>query len=131
MTETLNLADAALNECDREPIHIPQSIQPHGFMLVLDLQSLTIRQGAGAIEELTGRKVWIDRTVADVLGDVADRAVRAMAAHQEAGFACRWRATNRLEYDVVAHRAPGTTAAPRPRTTATRPSGPRSDLTPC
>ena len=38
------LADAALNECDREPIHIPQSIQPHGFMLVLDLQSLTIRQ---------------------------------------------------------------------------------------
>lgn len=69
MTETLDLADAALNECDREPIHIPQSIQPHGFMLVLDLQSLTIRQGAGAIEELTGRKVWIDRTVADVLGD--------------------------------------------------------------
>ncbi len=110
MTETLDLADAALNECDREPIHIPQSIQPHGFMLVLDLQSLTIRQGAGAIEELTGRKVWIDRTVADVLGDVADRAVRAMAAHQEAGFACRWRATNRLEYDVVAHRAPGTTS---------------------
>ena len=94
MTETLDLADAALNECDREPIHIPQSIQPHGCMLVLDLQSLTIRQGAGAIEELTGRKVWIDRTVADVLGDVADRAVRAMAAHQEAGFACRWRATS-------------------------------------
>ena len=25
-----------LNDCDREPIHIPQAIQPHGFLLALD-----------------------------------------------------------------------------------------------
>jgi two-component system, chemotaxis family, sensor kinase Cph1 len=106
MTETLEDVEPNLTECDREPIHIPQSIQPHGFLLVLDLQSLTIRQGAGAIEDLTGRKAWIDRTIADVLGDATDRRVRSMAAMQETGFACRWRATNRLEYDVVVHRAP-------------------------
>ncbi|RYG07779.1 MAG: GAF domain-containing protein, partial [Caulobacteraceae bacterium] len=89
----------------------PQSIQPHGFLLVLDLQSLTIRQGAGAIEDLSGRTVWIDRPIADVLGDVADRRIRSMAALQETGFVCRWRATNRLEYDVVVHRAPNAAAA--------------------
>jgi len=110
MTETLEDVEPNLTECDREPIHIPQSIQPHGFLLVLDLQSLTIRQGAGAIEDLTGRKAWIDRTIADVLGDATDRRVRSMAAMQETGFACRWRATNRLEYDVVVHRAPNARA---------------------
>lgn len=107
MTEPLDAVETPLTECDREPIHIPQSIQPHGFMLVLDLQSLTIRQGAGAIEDLTGGKTWIDRSIGDVLGDVVGRAIRSMAALQETGFACRWRATNRLEYDVVVHRAPG------------------------
>lgn len=29
------LDDALLTECDREPIHIPGSIQPHGALLVL------------------------------------------------------------------------------------------------
>lgn len=106
MTEATDRVEPALTDCDREPIHIPQSIQPHGFLLVLDLQTLTIRQGAGAIEDLTGRKAWIDRAIADVLGDVTDRRIRSMAAMQETGFACRWRATNRLEYDVVVHRAP-------------------------
>ncbi|WP_292022985.1 MULTISPECIES: histidine kinase dimerization/phosphoacceptor domain -containing protein [unclassified Brevundimonas] len=106
MTETLDQVEPDLTQCDREPIHIPGSIQPHGFMLVLDLQSLTIRQGAGLIEDLTGRNAWIDRPVGEVLSDVADRRIRSMAALQETGFACRWRATNRLEYDVIVHMAP-------------------------
>ena len=57
MTETLEPVMLDLNQCDREPIHIPQSIQPHGFMLVLDLETLTLRLGAGPIEELTGRTI--------------------------------------------------------------------------
>ena len=69
MTETLDQVEPDLTQCDREPIHIPGSIQPHGFMLVLDLQSLTIRQGAGLIEDLTGRNAWIDRPVGEVLGE--------------------------------------------------------------
>jgi light-regulated signal transduction histidine kinase (bacteriophytochrome) len=107
MTDTLEIVGSTLNDCDREPIHIPQSIQPHGFMLVMDVQSLTIVQGAGAIEELTGRKTWINKSIGDVLGDVADRAIRTLAANREPGFVCRWRASNRLEYDVVAHPDPG------------------------
>nr|WP_316629999.1 histidine kinase dimerization/phosphoacceptor domain -containing protein [uncultured Brevundimonas sp.] len=109
MTETLDQIAPDLTQCDREPIHIPGSIQPHGFMLVLDLQSMTIRQGAGLIEDLTGRSAWIGRSVGEVLGDVADRRIRSMAAAQETGFVCRWRATNRLEYDVVVHMAPDPT----------------------
>lgn len=35
---------AALAECDREPIHIPGSIQPDGVLLALDEEELRVRQ---------------------------------------------------------------------------------------
>src|SRR5690606_28864804 len=37
-----NLAD--LTRCDREPIHIPSLIQPHGLLLALDPQTLRVAQ---------------------------------------------------------------------------------------
>lgn len=33
-----------LTNCDREPIHIPNKIQPFGFLLVVDLQTFKILQ---------------------------------------------------------------------------------------
>jgi light-regulated signal transduction histidine kinase (bacteriophytochrome) len=55
--------DIDLTNCDREPIHIPGAILPHGAMLVLDPRSLEVLQAAGdckglvgaAVEELLGR----------------------------------------------------------------------------
>ncbi len=35
MTADTTLAEA-MERCAREPIHVPSSIQPHGFLLVLD-----------------------------------------------------------------------------------------------
>ena len=43
-----------LNSCDREPIHCPGSIQPHGVLLVLQRQTLAILQFAGNTEGLLG-----------------------------------------------------------------------------
>lgn len=34
--------EPALTNCDREPIHIPESIQPHGYLLAVDASSGTI-----------------------------------------------------------------------------------------
>ena len=31
-----------LTDCDREPIHIPGSIQPHGLLLVVEAAGLTV-----------------------------------------------------------------------------------------
>ena len=59
MTDYDVRAQIALNDCDREPIHIPQAIQGHGLLLVLNLDALTLEQGAGAIEDLTGQTRWI------------------------------------------------------------------------
>nr|WP_294546825.1 GAF domain-containing protein [uncultured Rhodopila sp.] len=41
-----------LTNCDREPIHVPGAILPHGVMLVLDCGSLAVLQAAGDTEAL-------------------------------------------------------------------------------
>jgi light-regulated signal transduction histidine kinase (bacteriophytochrome)/CheY-like chemotaxis protein len=54
-----------LTNCDREPIHIPGSIQPHGCMLVCDEAAVTIRRHSRnaaaflglAEQDLLGRKL--------------------------------------------------------------------------
>ncbi len=43
-----------LTLCDREPIHIPGSIQPHGVLLVVDRNDLTVGYGAGPMETMIG-----------------------------------------------------------------------------
>lgn len=96
-----------LTDCDREPIHAPQAIQPHGLLLVLNTATLTVEKGAGFIEDLTGKTTWLDQPVARLLGDVLGNRLDDMARTAETGFAGRWRAVNRLEYDVVVHYARG------------------------
>jgi light-regulated signal transduction histidine kinase (bacteriophytochrome)/CheY-like chemotaxis protein len=45
---------ADVTSCDREPIHIPGSILPHGVMLVLDTATLEVLQAAGDTIGLLG-----------------------------------------------------------------------------
>jgi len=50
----VKFGEADLTTCDREPIHIPGSIQPHGVLLVVDRQGLLIEQIAGNARSLIG-----------------------------------------------------------------------------
>jgi chemotaxis family two-component system sensor kinase Cph1 len=53
MKDFSSAMDAAdLAACDREPIHIPGSIQPHGVLLALDPNTLRVVQVAGDTERL-------------------------------------------------------------------------------
>ncbi|MBX9609461.1 MAG: GAF domain-containing protein [Gammaproteobacteria bacterium] len=45
---------ADLTTCDREPIHIPGSIQPHGVLLVVDREDFSIQQYAGDTRFMIG-----------------------------------------------------------------------------
>ncbi len=51
----VRFGEADLTTCDREPIHIPGSIQPHGVLLVINRGSRTIEQSAGDTWKLLGR----------------------------------------------------------------------------
>src|SRR3954465_6290830 len=50
----IRFGEADLTSCDREPIHIPGSIQPHGVLLAVDRAGLKIRQAAGDTADLLG-----------------------------------------------------------------------------
>ncbi|MHB0705468.1 HWE histidine kinase domain-containing protein [Roseomonas mucosa] len=53
--------------CDREPIHVPASIQPHGLLLVLDPDTLRVLQAAGDMQHL------LDIPLDAALGEEAGR----------------------------------------------------------
>jgi len=51
---SVDLGESDLTSCDREPIHAPGAIQPHGVMLVIDRTDLAIKQFAGDTQFLLG-----------------------------------------------------------------------------
>lgn len=46
--------DIDLTNCDREPIHVPGAIQPHGRLLAYDIAALTLRQWSANIAAIHG-----------------------------------------------------------------------------
>jgi light-regulated signal transduction histidine kinase (bacteriophytochrome) len=71
--------------CDREPIHIPGAIQPHGVLLVLDRDTLEIRHAAGDVAGLLGAATWIGAAAGAVLGDAIARRIAAVTASGTGG----------------------------------------------
>lgn len=64
-----------LSLCDREPIHIPGSIQPHGVMLVADCAALTVTHVAGNAEAWLGDK-WLGADLGTLFVDEIASVVR-------------------------------------------------------
>ncbi len=61
---------ADLSQCDREPIHIPGSIQPHGLLLALDDLGMVVLQASRNVEDRLGIEAeeLLGRPVDSVLG---------------------------------------------------------------
>lgn len=77
--DTLNLT-----ACDREPIHIPGAIQPHGLLLMVDPASLEILASAGDFERLLGAAAVAGRALEDFTSPEIARNAGALAAKGEA-----------------------------------------------
>lgn len=85
-----------LTDCDREPIHVPEAIQPHGLLFLF--REGQVAREAGRMLSISGRETWLGQTIDVVLGSgVAERLRQASE-----GFVGRWRGANGLDYDVVA-----------------------------
>jgi light-regulated signal transduction histidine kinase (bacteriophytochrome) len=93
-----------VTECDREPIHLPGAIQPHGLVLVADPATYRVVAGAGDLESIFGPS-WIGTALDDLLM----QEIAALLAASTPGQAGTIRApTLRLHaqnYDVAIHRA--------------------------
>lgn len=83
MTKTgIAFGSADLTNCDREQIHLPGSIQPHGALLALDPASLVIRQAGGDLTLVPGAEgsSVLGRCLADMLTPEHAAHLRAAAA---------------------------------------------------
>lgn len=129
MTETLprsgfDHAAANLDDCDREPIHIPGSIQPHGLLLVVDRESQRVRYAAGDVEGRLGREDWQGASLDDLFD--ADFHAALTAAGDQPRYAGRLTTAGGEILDVSASGFGGfllvelEPAAPQVESTATR-----------
>ncbi|MFE1600677.1 ATP-binding protein [Methylobacterium sp. ID0610] len=108
---------SALTACDREPIHILGSIQPHGFLLAAQGPDLRIVQASANVP---GRSGW---TAADLPGqplgaafpELIEPVAAGLAAHPDRDGARYLRtltldtAAGRATYDLALHRSDGLT----------------------
>ncbi|KPC49087.1 ATP-binding protein [Amantichitinum ursilacus] len=109
-----NLPDQSLDDCASEPIHIPGSIQPHGFMLVLAEGSLTVLQASANCAQLLGAppEQLLGQPLASLLRDQTDLTGRIDALLEqdsnpshfgEVGFVCNAQA----RFEMMVHRHDG------------------------
>ncbi|MBA2934221.1 GAF domain-containing protein [Sphingomonas sp. CGMCC 1.13654] len=108
MTETpAIIADLDLAACEREPIRVPGSIQPHGALFVLDADGVVSKAAIGAlavgvVDDPVGRKL------ADLLPGDARRAIESLGTGLVAGRGPEHLCFLRTEagaFHLVAHRS--------------------------
>lgn len=88
-------------DCDREPIHIPGSIQPHGILLVVEPGGLTVAQVAGDVERITGVEDCIGAALGAVIGHALADRIDDQARRSAWGHVGRWTGPDRREHDVA------------------------------
>jgi chemotaxis family two-component system sensor kinase Cph1 len=95
-----------LTDCDREPIRVPGSIQPHGLLIVVDPASLCVIQGAGEIEGRLMVEAWLGKDLSEILGEeLAQRIGRTARSGAPDGYMGQLTTPGGELLDVTAHRA--------------------------
>jgi diguanylate cyclase (GGDEF)-like protein len=76
-----------LSNCDREPIHIPGAIQPHGVLMTLTEADGVVRQCSENVLGMLGRPAseLVGRSLSEVLGESAAAAVAELAGRPADG----------------------------------------------
>lgn len=108
-----------LDNCAREPIHIPGSVQPRGVLLVVQDDGGVVLQASTNVETVLGRPVEavLGAPLGDVLGVPAARVVleqlAAVPDHRtrNPGLVEVATADGTVQLDVVVHRPPPATLA--------------------
>ena len=73
-----------LTNCDREPIHVPGAVQPHGFLLAVDRATRTVVVASQSAATYLGRgaEELLGTPLADVLGPALAGEVLAVDASE-------------------------------------------------
>lgn len=101
--------EEALENCAREPIHIPGAIQPHGMMLVLEEPSLRVLHASVNAREFCGIDFCglVGKPLASAAPDVA-KAIASLLAQGDPALLSPLRVTlGGEDHDVLLHRSEG------------------------
>jgi chemotaxis family two-component system sensor kinase Cph1 len=105
LTEPVNLTN-----CDTEPIHIPGSIQPHGFLLALDPATLEVKQASRNAEDYLGRTLdeITGQTLPAMLGELG-RQIEEQVSPERLSGSSKYLLTaptgpEGAYFEIVAHR---------------------------
>jgi len=71
--------------CDREPIHAPGAIQPHGMMLIVERAGLVVRQAAGDVGRYLGVSEWVGQPLRALIGEALSEQAAALGELGGAG----------------------------------------------
>ena len=101
-----------LTNCDREPIHIPGSIQPHGCLLACDMGAVTVLRHSENCARIIGVEGDLNgRSLPDVIGNQAAHNIRnALSRTQEGARSSLLFGEllpNGHRYDIAVHRFKG------------------------
>jgi two-component system, chemotaxis family, sensor kinase Cph1 len=113
-----------LTDCDREPIHIPSAVQPHGTLLVVDPASgRVIQAGVGAERPIPPSPPPLGQRLTDLLG-VPAGIVESVAYSRESVYISSLvpELADRADIDITAHRSQGLIIIEIERALAARPS---------
>lgn len=120
-----------LTNCDREPIHIPGSVQPHGCMIVCDAEVVTIRRHSSNVSDFLGLREFelIGRKLEEVLGGPVVHEMRNALARSgspsRAGLMPRYRFPSLdREFDISIHSFKGSVIIEFEHAVADGPSSP-------
>ncbi|KQM57029.1 phytochrome [Sphingomonas sp. Leaf16] len=79
MATSLSTLGHDLTVCDREPIHMPGAIQPHGILLIVDPVDGVVVGGAGDVTALLGAQ-WLGGPISGLIGDAGLAILRSTVA---------------------------------------------------
>ena len=113
MTAVTPAADLDLTACDREPIHVPRSIQPHGVLLALSLPDLRVARASANVADMFGIPVLkvVGLPLSDAFPGLASRLADDLGgpAAEEGARYIRTISLSTLEgsqvFDAVTHRS--------------------------
>ncbi len=101
-----------LTNCDREPIHIPGSIQPHGCLLVCDASVATVLRFSTNADELLGTSVRAGTSLVALLGEELVHGIRNAVSRSQPGKPALMfdrPAAGGRRFDVSVHQHAGST----------------------
>ncbi|MBL7921561.1 MAG: GAF domain-containing protein [Bacteroidia bacterium] len=103
--DIVNRDNVNLENCDQEPIHIPGTIQPHGFLLAIDLNTKKIKFCSGNVDVYLGipHEKILDKNISEIFNEEASVSINALFTLSPGKVSVLKTSVAGNDFDFIAH----------------------------